>query len=112
MLAQITTPTITIPAITIPGIIVTLIIAAICGAVAQLIVGYTRGGCLASLLVGLVGALLGSWLAGLLHMPALLPIYGVDIIWTIIGAAVFVALLALVMGGTRYGPFYRRRRVL
>src|SRR5690349_13294404 len=97
-----TTPELTIPAFTIPSFVVTLIIAALCGAVAQLLVGYTRGGCLASILVGLVGALVGWWLASTLRMPAILPVAGIDIVWTVIGSAIFVALLSLAMGGSRF----------
>ena len=106
-----TTPPVTIPSITLPSIVVTIIIAGLCGALAQLLVGYTRGGLLASILVGFVGALLGSYLASLLGIPPILPVFGVDVVWTIIGAAIFVALLSLVMGGRRYGgyrPFRRR----
>jgi uncharacterized membrane protein YeaQ/YmgE (transglycosylase-associated protein family) len=105
-----TTPEITIPAITLPSFVVTLIIAGLCGALAQLLVGYTRGGCIASLLVGFIGALIGSWLAATLHMPTILPIAGVDVVWTIIGAAIFTALLALIMGGSRRVGWYRYRR--
>jgi uncharacterized membrane protein YeaQ/YmgE (transglycosylase-associated protein family) len=105
-----TTPEITIPAITLPSFVVTLVIAGLCGALAQLLVGYTRGGCIASLLVGFIGALIGSWLASTLHMPTILPIAGVDVVWTIIGAAIFTALLALIMGGSRRVGWYRYRR--
>src|SRR4051812_48918515 len=107
---QMTTPPVTIPAITLPSIVITIIIAGLCGAVAQLLVGYTRGGLLASLLIGFVGALLGNFLAGALHMPNILVVFGVDIVWTIIGAAIFVALLSLVMGGSRFGGGYQRFR--
>src|SRR5262245_42928687 len=105
-----TTPEITIPAFTVPSFVITLVIAGLCGALAQLLVGYTRGGCIASLLVGFVGALLGSWLAGVLHMPTILPLAEIDVVWTIIGAAIFTALLSLVMGGTRRPGWYRWRR--
>ena len=105
-----TTPQITIPALTLPSFVVWLIIAGLCGALAQLLVGYTRGGCIASLLVGFVGALVGSWLAAQLGMPSILPIAGIDVVWTVIGAAIFTALLALIMGGTRRPGFYRWRR--
>ena len=98
-----TTPTITIPSITLPSFVLTLLIAGLCGAVAQLIVGYTRGGCIASLLFGLVGALIGSWLASVLHLPGLVQVFGIDIVWTIIGSALFVAILALAMGYRRGG---------
>ena len=103
-----TTPAITIPAITLPSFVLTLIIAGLCGAVAQLIVGYTRGGCIASLLFGLVGALVGSWLAAMLNLPGILQIYGVDIVWTIIGSALFVAVLSLALGYRRGFRFRRR----
>ena len=108
MLAQVTTPSVTIPALTIPSIIVALIIATLCGAVAQLVVGYTRGGCLGSILVGLIGAILGNYIASWLHMPWILIIAGIDVVWTLIGCAIFVALLALFMGGSRFGGYYRR----
>jgi uncharacterized membrane protein YeaQ/YmgE (transglycosylase-associated protein family) len=103
-----TTPEVTIPAFTVPPFLVTLLVAALCGAIAQLLVGYTRGGCLASMLVGLVGALVGWWLAGTLRMPTILPVFGIDIIWTILGSAIFVALLSLAMGGSRWRGFRRR----
>src|SRR5258708_6795489 len=105
-----TTPPVTIPAFTIPSFVVTLIIAALCGAVAQLIVGFTRGGCITSLVVGLIGAILGSWLAAELHMPPIIAIAGIAIVWTIIGAAILTAALTLIMGGRRYGGFYSRYR--
>lgn len=103
-----TTPPITIPSFTVPSIVITVLVAALCGGLAQLAVGYTRGGCLGSILIGLVGAVLGSWLANALHLPQLVLVFGVDVIWTFIGAAILVAGLALVMGGRRYGGFFRR----
>jgi len=108
MLAQVTTPSVTLPSLTIPSIVVALIIATICGAIAQLVVGYTRGGCLGSILVGLIGALLGNYIASWLHMPWILVIAGIDVVWTLIGSAIFVALLSLFFGGSRFGGYYRR----
>lgn len=108
-----TTPQVTIPSFTIPTILVTLIIATLVGALAQLVVGYTRGGCLTSVLIGFIGALLGNFIASWLGMPNILVIGGpdwrIDLVWTFIGAAIFTALLALILGGSRYRGFYRRR---
>ena len=105
-----TTPAVTIPAFTIPSFVLILLIAALCGAVAQLLVGFTRGGCLTSLIVGLIGAVLGSWLAGELHMPVILAVAGIDIVWTIVGALILTAALTLIVGGRRFGGFYGRWR--
>jgi uncharacterized membrane protein YeaQ/YmgE (transglycosylase-associated protein family) len=107
--AQVTTPpvTLTIPSITLPAIVLTLIVATLAGALAQLLVGYTRGGCFASILIGVIGALIGIWIAQWLSLPHLWIIANVDVGWTFIGAAIFVALLALVMGGSRYRGYRR-----
>src|SRR5260221_7334595 len=102
ILAQVTTPEITIPSFTVPTIVLTLVIATLCGALAQLIVGYTRGGCLGSILIGVVGALIGGWLAALLRFPNFIVIDGIDLVWTSVGAIVFVAALAVIMCGRRF----------
>jgi uncharacterized membrane protein YeaQ/YmgE (transglycosylase-associated protein family) len=80
--------------------LILLLVAGICGALGQAIVGYSHGGCLVSIALGFIGALLGTWLAGALHLPELLmiPAGGMNfpIIWSIIGAALFVAVITLV----------------
>ena len=77
-----------------------LLIAGICGAVGQAISGYSHGGCLVSIALGFIGALLGTWLAGKLGLPELVavPVGGMHfpIIWSIIGAALFVAIINLI----------------
>jgi uncharacterized membrane protein YeaQ/YmgE (transglycosylase-associated protein family) len=76
-----------------------LLVAGICGSIAQAIVGYSRGGCLVSIVLGFIGALLGTWLSRLMNLPEFLPIQFGDkpfpILWSIIGAALFLAILAL-----------------
>jgi uncharacterized membrane protein YeaQ/YmgE (transglycosylase-associated protein family) len=77
-----------------------LLIAGVCGSLGQAIGGYSHGGCLVSIALGFIGALLGTWLAGALHLPELLaiPVGGMNfpIIWSIIGAALFVAIIGLI----------------
>jgi uncharacterized membrane protein YeaQ/YmgE (transglycosylase-associated protein family) len=77
-----------------------LLVAGICGAIGQAIGGYSHGGCLVSIALGFIGALLGTWLAGKLGLPELiaLPIAGwhFPIVWSIIGSALFVALISLI----------------
>jgi uncharacterized membrane protein YeaQ/YmgE (transglycosylase-associated protein family) len=84
---------------TILDLIVLLIIAGLCGALGQAITGYSRGGCLVSIALGFVGALLGMWLARNLGLPELFSVRigttSFPIIWSIIGSALFVAVIAL-----------------
>lgn len=80
-----------------------LLIAGICGSLAQAIAGYSHGGCLVAIALGFIGALLGGWMARALHLPEPLMIQGFPVVWSIIGAALFSAVLSL---------FTRRRAVL
>lgn len=79
--------------------IVLLIIAGILGAIGKALAGSSRGGFLVSIALGFIGALLGTWIARNLGLPEL---FAVDIggtrlpiVWSIIGAALFVAVLSL-----------------
>ena len=84
---------------TILDLIVLLIIAGLCGALGQAISGFSRGGCLVSIAIGFIGALLGMWLARQLGLPELFAIQigttSFPIIWSIIGSALFVAIITL-----------------
>jgi len=84
---------------TILDLIVLLVVAGLCGALGQAITGYSRGGCLVSIALGFVGAVLGLWLARSLALPELFAVRigttNFPIIWSIIGSALFVAVIAL-----------------
>jgi len=88
---------------TILELLVLLIIAGVCGSVAQALVGVSRGGCLVSIALGFIGALLGTWLARTAGLPELFTIdvggQPFPIIWSIIGAALFAAVLSLIARG-------------
>jgi uncharacterized membrane protein YeaQ/YmgE (transglycosylase-associated protein family) len=77
-----------------------LLVAGVCGALAQAIAGYSHGGCLVSIVLGFIGALLGTWLAGLLGLPEIFDLqiggHQFPVIWSVIGAALFVAVLNLI----------------
>jgi uncharacterized membrane protein YeaQ/YmgE (transglycosylase-associated protein family) len=81
-----------------------LLVSGICGAIGQSIARYSRGGCLGSIAVGFIGALLGVALARWLHLPELLNMsvgsVQFPIVWSVAGSALFVAVLA----------FFARRR--
>jgi uncharacterized membrane protein YeaQ/YmgE (transglycosylase-associated protein family) len=77
-----------------------LVIAGVCGSIAQALTGFSRGGCLVSIALGFIGALFGTWIARQIGLPEILPInvggQNFPIIWSIIGAAIFAALLGLI----------------
>jgi len=84
---------------TILELLVLFLIAGVCGAIGQSLVGYTHGGCLASIALGFIGALFGVWLARMMGIGELLTFTvggrSFPIIWSIIGSALFVAVLGL-----------------
>jgi uncharacterized membrane protein YeaQ/YmgE (transglycosylase-associated protein family) len=88
--------------LTLPGLLVLIVIAAVCGAVGKALAGGARGGLVVSIALGFIGALLGPWVARQLHLsePFVLRVSGQSfpIVWSIIGAALFVALLHLLSG--------------
>ncbi|HSP64535.1 MAG TPA: GlsB/YeaQ/YmgE family stress response membrane protein [Pyrinomonadaceae bacterium] len=81
-------------------LLILLVIAGVCGALGQAIGGGSRGGCLVSIALGFIGALVGSWIARALHLPELfaLNIAGAHfpIVWSIVGSALFVAVINLI----------------
>ena len=80
-------------------ILISLIIAGIAGSIARSLSGFSRGGCIISIVVGFIGAVIGSWLSRELQLPDpfIIEIRGssYSILWTIIGAAIFTAALSL-----------------
>jgi uncharacterized membrane protein YeaQ/YmgE (transglycosylase-associated protein family) len=95
---------------TIVDFLLLILVGAICGAVAEMIVGFSPGGFLASVAIGFLGALLGTWLARQLGLPSIFALtiggYTIEVVWAILGAVVLLLILSLV----RRRPYYRRRR--
>jgi uncharacterized membrane protein YeaQ/YmgE (transglycosylase-associated protein family) len=88
------------------GLAILLVIAAIAGSIGQALAGYTVGGCIMSMVVGFIGALLGRWMSGALGLPepVLISIQGESfpLLWSVIGSALFCGVLG----------FLARRRLL
>jgi len=95
--------------ISLVGLLVLLLIGAICGVIAEMLVGFSVGGFFASAVIGFLGAFIGSWVGHALHAPTVLTVnvegHPVEIVWSILGAV----LLLLVIGAVRRGS---RRRAL
>jgi uncharacterized membrane protein YeaQ/YmgE (transglycosylase-associated protein family) len=84
---------------TLIDVLILLLVAGICGSLGQAITGFSRGGCLVSIALGFVGAVLGMWIARTMGLPELFAVRigttNFPIVWSIIGSAVFVAVIAL-----------------
>ncbi|MFH1196962.1 MAG: hypothetical protein V1720_14785 [bacterium] len=73
--------------------LILLVIAAICGGIGQSISGYSLGGCIISIIVGFIGALIGQWMAKEFNLPEFWTIQvggkSFPIIWAIVGSTIF-----------------------
>ncbi|MFI5168055.1 MAG: GlsB/YeaQ/YmgE family stress response membrane protein [Thermoanaerobaculales bacterium] len=83
----------------LPALLLFLVIAAVCGAIGKAIAGGARGGCLVSTALGFIGAMVGPWVARMLKLPepftVIISGHPFPVLWSIIGAAVFVAIIHL-----------------
>ena len=94
-------------------LLILIVIAGICGAIAEWIVGFKPGGLLVSIIVGVIGAYLGGWIGSLLPFDtswAELEVGAVPInlFWSILGSIILLLLLYSLRGGGRRSLFGRR----
>jgi uncharacterized membrane protein YeaQ/YmgE (transglycosylase-associated protein family) len=79
--------------------VILLLVAGVCGSIGQALGGYSRGGCLASIALGFIGALFGHWIARALSLPEPFLVQIGDtafpVIWSIVGSTLFVAVITL-----------------
>jgi uncharacterized membrane protein YeaQ/YmgE (transglycosylase-associated protein family) len=83
---------------TFESLLFLLLFSAICGFLAQMIVGYAGGGVLATMLVGFLGAVLGTWISSILGLPGLITVsigfFAFPILWSILGAALLMGVVS------------------
>jgi len=91
--------------------VVYLVIAGICGAIARAIAGGSRGGFAVSMLLGFVGAFVGTWLARQFHLPELLAVRVggrlFPIVWSI-GGGIVLVMIGHALTRTSYFDRYAR----
>ncbi|MBK9941331.1 MAG: GlsB/YeaQ/YmgE family stress response membrane protein [Kouleothrix sp.] len=90
-----------------------LVIAGICGAIAQWIVAFSPGTLMVSIIVGVIGAYLGTALANLLRIPNIIPplIIGTqpfNLLWALLGSILLLYVLKLLRNSGRTRLFARR----
>lgn len=95
-------------------LLILIVIAGICGAVAEWIVGFKPGGLLVSIIVGVVGAYLGGWVGSLLPFDLfswttiVVNSVPINLFWSTAGSIVLLALLHALRSGGRRRVFRRR----
>ena len=86
---------------TVLGFFILLLVAAVCGSIGAALAGYSSRGCLTSIVLGLIGALIGSWLSRELGIRDFLYFQRIPIFWSIVGSALFVTGIGLISGRQR-----------
>jgi uncharacterized membrane protein YeaQ/YmgE (transglycosylase-associated protein family) len=85
--------------LSVESLIILLIVGGLVGVIGQRLAGYSRGGCLTSIAIGFIGALIGSWAVKQFGLPEIYVLnvahMSFPIVWAIIGAAVLVGVLGL-----------------
>ena len=93
---------------TVLGFLLLLLVGAICGAIAEFLVGWSRGGFIAAAVVGIAGAWIGTYFAPKLQLPSLLTVriegHSIEIFWAVLGAMALLLVLSLF----RRVRYYRR----
>ncbi len=81
----------------ISELIVLLIIASVSGSVGARLAGSSKLGCLGSIALGFIGSYIGQLVARKFNLPVIFSIplgdQSFPVIWSVMGAAIFVALL-------------------
>lgn len=90
---------------TLINFLILLLVAGVCGFIGQALTGYSRGGFLISVVLGFIGGFIGVWLAGKHGLPELYVLRigttNFPIVWSIIGAGLFVAVIGLITSPRR-----------
>jgi len=90
---------------TLISLLLLLLVAGVIGSIGQGIAGFETGGCLVSIAIGFIGAFVGAWLGQVLGFGDVFVVEvggtTFPILWSIIGASVFVALIRMISGAGR-----------
>lgn len=94
------------------NLVLMLIVAGVCGAVAQAVFGFQRTNFLVSVAIGVAGAYIGTFIASRFGLPSLLNFSlgssTIDIVWAVLGSALLLFVYNFVESARRR-PVRRRR---
>ena len=92
-------------------LLILLVLAGLCGAVAELIVSYNPGGLLVTIIVGVIGAYIGNWIGGLLplELPLTVQVDSVtfNLIWAVLGSLILLILIRTIRSGGQWNQIGR-----
>lgn len=81
-------------------LIILLFVALVIGSVGQSLTGFSKGGCLVTIAVGFIGALLGGWFCNEFELPDFYTLnmagQNIKIVWSILGSIIFTLLLSII----------------
>jgi uncharacterized membrane protein YeaQ/YmgE (transglycosylase-associated protein family) len=80
-------------------ILIAVAFAGICGALAQVVIGFSYGGMIVAIMTGIVGAFVGMWFASLIGLPSLLAIrvgtITIDMLYGFLGSLFLTTILEI-----------------
>jgi len=92
---------------TLVSILLLLAVAGLCGGLGSALAGYSHLGCLSSIVLGFIGAWLGTWFAAEVHLPALYVLHlrgeSFPVVWSVIGAAMFAGITSVLTSRSPHG---------
>ena len=78
------------------GLVFLLLVALMCGWIAEKALHYKRGGLGSTIGVGLLGAVIGWLIAKLVHLPTAPTIAHLPVLWTIVGSIALVGTMKVI----------------
>lgn len=85
---------------TIIGFLLFILVGAICGGIAEAVVGFSPGGFLMSVAVGFAGAWIGGAIAPRMGLPSLLAVriegHSIEVVWAVLGAIVLLLAMSVI----------------
>jgi uncharacterized membrane protein YeaQ/YmgE (transglycosylase-associated protein family) len=92
---------------TLLSVVLLLAVAGLCGGIGSSLAGYSHLGCLTSIILGFIGAWLGTWFATQVHLPMLYVVHlrgeSFPVVWSVLGAAMFAGVTSVLTARNPHG---------
>jgi uncharacterized membrane protein YeaQ/YmgE (transglycosylase-associated protein family) len=92
---------------TLIGLLCLLAVAGLCGSLGSALAGYSHRGCLTSVVIGFIGAWIGTWIVKEAHLPLFYVLHvqgeSFPVVWSVIGAAMFGGVASMLTARNPHG---------